>query len=100
MANLRKLARDQDCTVRLPGICNGNPETVVLAHFRLAGISGMGCKSPDFIGAWACSACHSYVDSHKDADTQLAFAQGVFRTQNELWKREIICAGIGMKEIA
>ena len=30
--NLRKLAKGRDCQVRLPGICNGNPETVVLAH--------------------------------------------------------------------
>ncbi|HBS0984508.1 DUF1364 family protein, partial [Klebsiella pneumoniae] len=34
MANLRKAARGRECTVRIPGYCNGNPETSVLAHYR------------------------------------------------------------------
>lgn len=78
--NLRKAARGQPCQIRLVGICNGNPETTVLAHFRMSGASGMGIKPPDWLGAWACSACHSAVDTHKDAATQLDFAKGVFRT--------------------
>ena len=32
MANLRKEARGRECQVRIYGICNGNPETTVLAH--------------------------------------------------------------------
>lgn len=82
--NLRSEARDRDCQVRLVGVCNGNRETTVLAHFRLSGISGMGMKSPDFIGAWACSACHARVDSDKSAEVQLDFAKAVFRTQAQL----------------
>lgn len=84
MSKLRALARDRDCQARLPGICNGNRETVVLAHFRLSGLSGLGYKSPDLVGAWLCSACHTYVDSHKDDRTQLDFAKAVFRTQAKL----------------
>ncbi|MDE2107342.1 MAG: DUF1364 family protein [Patescibacteria group bacterium] len=79
--NLRKLARGRACTVRLPGICDHGTDTTVLAHFRLAGISGMGIKPPDAMGAHACAPCHAYVDSHKDAETQLAFAHAVMRTQ-------------------
>ena len=87
--NLRKLARGRECTVRLPGICNGNCETTVLAHFRLAGISGMGHKSPDAIGAWACSSCHDAIDrrSHMDLDrdyVRLAHAEGMARTLSVL----------------
>lgn len=82
--NLRKLARDRPCQVRLPGICNGDPATTVLAHFRLPGISGLGLKSPDALASWACAACHTAVDTHKDAETQLAFAHGVLRTQAQL----------------
>lgn len=81
--NLRKLARNRPCQVRLPG-CNGDPATTVLAHYRLAGISGMGIKPPDLIAAWACSECHRRVDTDKSADVQLAFAHGVFRTQDVL----------------
>lgn len=81
---LRALARDRDCQIRLPGVCLQSRETVVLAHFRLSGVSGLSFKSPDFIGAWACAACHTYVDTHKDAQTQLDFAKAVFRTQAKL----------------
>lgn len=79
--NLRKEACGRECQIRLFGICNHNPETTVLAHFRLIGVSGAGMKSPDLIGAWGCSACHSFVDSTHDAQTQLDFALAVFRTQ-------------------
>jgi len=44
MTNLRKEARGRNCQVRLPGICNGNPETTVLAHYRMAGLNGMRCS--------------------------------------------------------
>lgn len=80
-----KLARGKECMIRLP-CCNFDPETTVLAHFRFAGVSGMGLKVPSLIGAWSCSRCHEYVDSHRDDATQLAFALGVFRTQAALLK--------------
>lgn len=84
MSKLRALAQGRDCQARLVGICNGNQETTVLAHFRMSGLSGFGTKSPDFIGAWLCSGCHAWVDTHKDTQTQLDFAKAVFRTQATL----------------
>lgn len=78
--NLRNYAAGKPCQIRLPGICNFNPETTVLAHFRMIGVSGMSMKSPDLCAAWACSACHLAVDSAHDDETQLAFAHGVLRT--------------------
>ena len=85
--NLRKEARGQDCQIRIAGVCNRNPETTVLAHFRLSGISGAGQKAPDIMGAWACSDCHTYVDSrHNDRDTR-AFLEGIMRTQYKLIKQ-------------
>jgi hypothetical protein len=88
--NLRDYARGQTCQVRLPNVCNHNPETVVLAHFRLVGIAGIGMKAPDLIAAWCCSSCHAYVDTHKDAETQLAFAHGVLRTQAALVQDKLV----------
>lgn len=41
MADLRKAARGRECQVRIPGVCNGNSETSVLAHIRLAGLCGI-----------------------------------------------------------
>ena len=75
--------------IRLPGVCNFNSETTVLAHYRLIGISGMGMKAPSLIGAWACSCCHDAVDRRRftelDFDfVRLAHAEGVFRTQGKL----------------
>ena len=89
MANLRERARGQRCQVRLPGIC-GTYETVVLAHYRMAGISGMGIKPPDVLAAYSCGPCHAYVDTHKDAETQLAFAQAVMRTINLLVQGKVL----------
>ncbi len=91
MVDLRKLARDRPCMVRLE-CCNGNSETVVLAHLRLQGISGMGLKAPDMFGAWACSACHTYADTHHDAATKAAFYEGIFRTQHKLLREGVIVA--------
>jgi hypothetical protein len=71
--------------VRLTGICNHDPNTVVLAHIRMMGISGMGLKADDLLGAWACSSCHDAIDrrSHTDLDrdfVKLAHLEGVMRT--------------------
>lgn len=90
MTNLRQLAEGKPCMIRLPGICNHNTETTVLCHFRMNGISGMGLKAPDLLGAWGCSSCHAWVDSHHDDATILAFADGVFRTIAHLVKLEAV----------
>lgn len=79
-------ARGRGCMVRLPGICNHNSETVVLAHVRLSGISGFGLKACSVLGAWACFACHQYADTHHDDKTMAAFAEGVYRTIAQLVK--------------
>lgn len=91
MTNLRKIAKGQSCQIRIPGICNGRPETTVLCHYRLAGISGLGLKSPDWLGAWGCSDCHRVADrqtrSHLSREQlNLYLAEAVFRTLNELHK--------------
>ena len=58
---LRDSAKGEDCTLRLPGVCNQNPETTVLAHVP-CGQRGMGMKGPDMIAVYACSACHDALD--------------------------------------
>lgn len=86
-ADLRKLARGKPCMVRLP-CCNGDPETTVLAHYRLSGTCGAGMKPDDLQAAWACSACHDECDRRtRKLGTdfvRLAHAEGVFRTQYEI----------------
>ena len=94
--SLRKEARGRGCTVRIPGVCNFNSETTVLAHIRVTGISGMGLKSPDLLGAWACSACHDEIDgrTHKSGlsrdELRLAHYDGMARTIMQLHKEGLV----------
>lgn len=92
MSKFTEAARGMDCQVRLPGICNFNAETTVLAHYRLAGTCGTGIKPPDLLGAWACSACHDAIDQRSAPtmtyhERKLSHAEGVMRTLSELIKR-------------
>ena len=59
---LRDSAQGKDCTLRLPGVCNFNPETTVLAHLP-CGMKGTGMKGPDVLAVFACSSCHDVLDS-------------------------------------
>lgn len=59
---VRNSARGEDCTLRLEGVCNFDPETTILAHLRLFGSAGVGQKPPDFAAVYACEACHSAID--------------------------------------
>lgn len=56
---LRQSARGQDCTLRIAGVCNYDPETVVLCHFPCE-ISAS--KSTDMSSGFGCSACHDVID--------------------------------------
>ena len=97
--DLRKQAKGRECQIRIPCICNGDSETVVLCHSnnkRLFGV-GMGQKVPDMFGAWGCNECHNAVDSREwlggdytEEEIQIMFYEGCFRTMNELLKEGLI----------
>lgn len=92
---LRDIARNKPCQIRLPGICNYDDRTTVLAHLRMAGITGVGQKAPDMLGAWACSSCHAVIDGAVKTDydrdfLRLAFFEGMARTQYALLKDEYL----------
>ena len=63
-SKLTKSARGQNCTVRLYPHCNNNPETTVLAHAPSVD-KGVSIKSPDWWGAYCCSACHDIIDGRR-----------------------------------
>lgn len=92
-ADLRKAARGRECTVRIPGVCNFNTETSVLAHYRMAGTCGTGCKPDDEQAAICCNDCHDVIDGRVKnteftyEDIRLMHAEGVFRTQ-QIWRGE------------
>jgi hypothetical protein len=96
MSRITKSARGQNCTIRLPGICNFNPETTVFAH--ISGVrfhKGMGNKVLDALGAFSCSSCHDAIDgriktSHTREELKLAQYEGVFETQIYLIENGLI----------
>ena len=86
MSKIRKSAKDQPCEVRIPGICNFNPETTIHAHL---GGAGMGRKHNDIFGARCCSSCHDAVDGRRNTvfsndELTLMFHEGMVRTQQHL----------------
>ena len=92
MDKYTRSAYRQDCTVRIPAVCNFNPETTVLAHLNGA---GMGRKHASIHGAYCCSSCHNLLDGRSslpdwlkrmpgdDAirEIKLMHLEGVIRTQ-------------------
>lgn len=84
MSAARKSARGEECRLRLPGVCNRNPETTVLAHLRMFGWAGMGQKPPDFLAVYACSACHDALD----------------RRTPEAWGFDDVLRALGQTQIA
>ncbi len=89
---IRESAQGQDCQVRLPGICNFNPETTIPAHIGNGG--GMGSKVSDLHIAYCCSSCHDEIDRRTrlmDAEKAELYAwHGVQRTQEILCSMELI----------
>ena len=90
MSKLRKSAKGRECQVRIPGVCNHNPETVVLAHINGA---GMGIKANDIHAAFCCSSCHDALDGRNRSSglnpdlLRLYHLDGVIRTQR-VWLNE------------
>lgn len=96
MSKIRYSARGKQCQVRLVGICNGNDETTILAHFRDLSLGcGVGLKTNDLFGAFCCSSCHDYLDgrakTHYTKDElKSAHMIGVLRTQKILLDEGLI----------
>jgi len=72
---LRESARGQTCQVRLPGVCCGDPDKVILAHLPGA---GWALKSLNIHAAFCCSDCHLVVDAPEHRQD---FLEGMVRTQ-------------------
>lgn len=54
-------ARDQPCTMQVPGVCNHDPSTTVSAHIHDETF-GFGVKADDLSSVHACMACHNWLD--------------------------------------
>jgi Ni,Fe-hydrogenase I small subunit len=69
MTPLRKSAQGEGCTMQVAGVCNHNPETVILAHLRWLGDCGGSFKPTDLQACFACSECNRWTDSPTHAET-------------------------------
>lgn len=92
MSKITASAKGEDCQVRLPGVCNFNPETTVLAHLNGG---GMGMKHLDIHASYCCSACHDAYDARVTTSMSrhqlnLWFMDGILRTQVILLEKGLI----------
>ncbi len=79
MSRITESARGKPCQVQLPGVCNGNPETVVWAHANsLQFGKGIGMKTHDLLGAYACQQCHDAYDRRIKTDHVREFVEFCF----------------------
>ena len=96
MSAIRKSARGEQCSVRIPTICGGDPETVVWAHANgSAAGKGIGMKSPDLLGAYCCGPCHDVVDHRATspfnrAEIKAMFADGHYRSLRILIEKGLV----------
>lgn len=87
-----KAARGEHCMVQIPGVCNYDPTTTVMAHSNKSRHGkGLGIKAHDCFVALACSNCHSVVDGHHrttytKADIDMFWQNGFEKTL--LWAFE------------
>jgi hypothetical protein len=92
MSKITQSAKGEQCTVRVSGLCINDPATTVAAHLNGG---GMAMKSHDIHSAYACSACHAwldggYVKTHTREQRDLCHLQGIVETQLKLLEKELI----------
>lgn len=88
MSKIRESARNEDCTVRLPGVCKWSPEYTVWSHAPwAAGGKGRAIKAIDLCGCYACTACDAVIDRQAKApegwsrqEVELAWFMGHLRS--------------------
>lgn len=84
---IRNAAKGEQCTIQFLGICNNNPETTVLAHIHDEQF-GMAQKADDTSACFACSSCHSALDTHQhglsEADLFKTLLRALQRTVRRL----------------
>jgi len=82
---IRDSAKGESCTLRL-GDCSGR-DTVVFAHLNSV-YKGIGNKSPDIFGCYACYNCHQKLDAGEvEFEDQLMAMQ---ETLMKLYQKRLI----------
>lgn len=97
MSKITDSARGMECQIRIPLVCNHNPETTVWCHANgSAAGKGIGMKSLDPLGAYGCSDCHDVVDGRRPLfewsreTVRLAFWEGHARSLRILIEKGLV----------
>lgn len=98
MTPIRASARDEECTLRFPFVCNYRTDTTALCHDnRLESGKGMGLKAPDTCAAYGCSACHDVLDGRAPRPAGMTYEDmlerfdcGVALTHERLRAKELM----------
>lgn len=86
---IRQAAKGQRCTLNLPGICNYDPETVVLAHISDE-TRGGARKADDTSAMFACSACHLAFDERRTGLEPAVLSALVLRAYQRTVRRLVV----------
>jgi len=80
LTKIQKSARGENCTLRIPGVCNGNSETVCLCHAPYP--TRFGSRKDDHWAVYGCSECHDFVDGRNNKSFNWA---GMLTGMAEYW---------------
>lgn len=108
VSKITESARGELCTIRIQNACLFHPETVVWAHGNgSAAGKGIGMKSHDILGAYACHVCHDIYDRRRPApigmtrsEIELAFWEGHARSILKLIEKGLIVLHRGVMRVA
>lgn len=91
--HIREAARDEDCTLLVPGVCQNNTQTTVACHSNYSEDGhGKGIKSDDIFVAFGCYHCHTWLDQGKASreEKRDVFHRGMKRTWKRLFEKGVI----------
>lgn len=96
MSKITKSAKGEQCTLRIPGVCEGRTETVVFCHAPYPNRGGM--RDQDFWGAYGCVDCHDFVDGRVDNlvgfhMTAVYWMPAIHETQMKLHEKGLLWLG-------
>ena len=87
MSKITKSAKGEVCALRIPMVCNHNPETTVFCHAPCVD-KGWAIKSPDWWGAFGCYECHIYMDSGQGNERH--WMPAIYETMDKLIDKGLI----------
>lgn len=87
-------ARDEECTVRIVGICNYRTDTTIWAHLPDESKGG-STKADDISGCYSCQACHDAMDGRRKTaltaeDREFYMRRAMVRTWRRLLDKGIV----------